>query len=171
MGGSNDPSNLIELTIEEHAEAHRILFEKYGKEEDKFAWLGLSKQLSKVEILAEIRKSSDYKQKHKTAVNNPEYKRKMSERFTGEKHPMFGKIHSQTAKEKIKEARKQQTFTKEQIEKRTKKLFKSIQTPDGIFASRKEASEYYNVDPSTINYWLRTKSQEYYYLRMEKNEK
>ena len=68
MGGSNDPSNLIELTIEEHAEAHRILFEKYGKEEDKFAWLGLSKQLSKVEILAEIRKSSDYKQKHKTAV-------------------------------------------------------------------------------------------------------
>ena len=27
MGGTDDPSNLIELTIEEHAEAHRKLFE------------------------------------------------------------------------------------------------------------------------------------------------
>ena len=29
MGGTDDPSNLIELTVEEHAEAHKILFEKY----------------------------------------------------------------------------------------------------------------------------------------------
>ena len=29
MGGTNDPSNLVELTVEEHAEAHRVLWEKY----------------------------------------------------------------------------------------------------------------------------------------------
>jgi len=42
MGGTNEPSNLIELTIEEHAEAHRILYAKYGKIEDKIAWECLS---------------------------------------------------------------------------------------------------------------------------------
>lgn len=41
MGGSNEPSNLIELTIAEHAEAHRVLFEEHGKIEDKIAWLTL----------------------------------------------------------------------------------------------------------------------------------
>lgn len=40
----------------------------------------------------------------------------------GEKHPMFGKKHSQESIEKIKEKRKQQVFTKESIEKRAKKL-------------------------------------------------
>ena len=61
MGGSDDPSNIIELTVEEHAEAHRVLYELHGKEEDRLAWLGLSKQISKLELLAEIRKSDDIK--------------------------------------------------------------------------------------------------------------
>ena len=34
MGGSDDPSNLIELTREEHALAHKILYEQYGKKEE-----------------------------------------------------------------------------------------------------------------------------------------
>jgi hypothetical protein len=50
IGGSNDPSNLIELTVEQHAEAHRILFEKYGRWEDRLAWLGLSGCISKEEL-------------------------------------------------------------------------------------------------------------------------
>lgn len=31
MGGTDDPSNLVELTVEKHAEAHRQLYEQYGK--------------------------------------------------------------------------------------------------------------------------------------------
>lgn len=42
MGGSADPENLVELSIEQHAEAHKILWEKYGKIEDKIAWECLS---------------------------------------------------------------------------------------------------------------------------------
>ena len=42
MNGTNDPSNLIELTIEEHAEAHKKLWEQYGQWEDYYAWQGLS---------------------------------------------------------------------------------------------------------------------------------
>ena len=49
-GGSDELSNLTELTIEEHAEAHRQLYLRYGHWKDKFAWLGLSKLLTKEEF-------------------------------------------------------------------------------------------------------------------------
>ena len=42
MGGTDDPSNLIELTVEEHAQAHYKLYEEYGKKEDLCAYYMLS---------------------------------------------------------------------------------------------------------------------------------
>lgn len=42
IGGTDDPSNLIELTVEEHAEAHRKLYEEFGRWQDLLAWKGLS---------------------------------------------------------------------------------------------------------------------------------
>lgn len=41
MGGTDDPLNLIKLTIEEHIEAHKKLYEQYGKIEDKLAYMML----------------------------------------------------------------------------------------------------------------------------------
>ena len=55
MGGSDDPSNLIELTVEEHAEAHKKLYEEYGKWQDKIAWEMLSGQIGKEEAILEAR--------------------------------------------------------------------------------------------------------------------
>lgn len=49
MGVTDEPSNLIELTIEEHTEAHRVLFEKHGKWQDKIAWQALSGNIGKEE--------------------------------------------------------------------------------------------------------------------------
>lgn len=46
MGGTNDPSNLIELTPEEHADAHRNLYETYGHWQDYVAWKGLERLFS-----------------------------------------------------------------------------------------------------------------------------
>jgi len=57
MGGSDDPSNIIELSVEEHAAAHKYLYEKYGKLQDKLAWYGLLGILSKEEILEELSKA------------------------------------------------------------------------------------------------------------------
>ena len=54
MGGTDDPDNLVELTVEEHAEAHRKLYEEHGKIEDYYAWKGLSGQMSKIEIIEEM---------------------------------------------------------------------------------------------------------------------
>jgi len=42
MGGSDDPSNLIELSIEEHSRAHLKLYEEFRKKEDLCAYYMLS---------------------------------------------------------------------------------------------------------------------------------
>lgn len=51
QGGTDDLSNLIELTIEDHAIVHRHLWKMYGRWEDKVAWLGLSKQCDKQSLI------------------------------------------------------------------------------------------------------------------------
>jgi hypothetical protein len=77
MGGTDDPNNLIELTIEEHAEAHRLLYEKYGRVQDRRAWLGLSKMMTGKEIINEILK----------APKSEEHKKKISESHKGKPKP------------------------------------------------------------------------------------
>jgi len=52
-GGSDDTENIVELTVEEHAQAHKDLWEKYGKKEDWLAWQGLSKMIDRQEIIKE----------------------------------------------------------------------------------------------------------------------
>ena len=51
MGGTDDPSNLITVTTAQHANLHRILYEVHGKQEDYFAWKGLSGQIDKEEMI------------------------------------------------------------------------------------------------------------------------
>jgi hypothetical protein len=86
-GGTDDPSNLVELTIEEHAEAHRHLYEKYNRWQDRVAWLSLSGIMKDEERIYEILKNSNpggYR-------HTEEAKRKLSEMRKGEKNPMYGK--------------------------------------------------------------------------------
>ena len=51
MGGTDDPSNLVVLSIEDHAQAHLDLYEKYGRWQDELAWKGLSGQINRQEII------------------------------------------------------------------------------------------------------------------------
>jgi hypothetical protein len=104
MGGTDDPSNLVELTIEEHAEAHRKLYEEHGRLQDKRAWLGLAKIMTGEEIIKEIL----------TSPKSEEHKRKISEAHKGKpKHWLIGtrngagnagKPKSEEHKRKIAEA-------------------------------------------------------------------
>ena len=87
MGGSDDPSNLIELTVEEHAEAHKKLYEEHGRQQDLCAWKSLSGQIGKEEI--QLLKSSMGGNGNK------------------------GKPKSATHKAKISAKRHEQVFTKE----------------------------------------------------------
>lgn len=99
MGGTDDPSNLVKLTVEEHAEAHRLLFEHYGSKFDQIAYLVLSKQIGQEEanylkLLGPKNWSTEGKEKLKT----------LARERTGEKNGFFGKTHSEETKQKNREA-------------------------------------------------------------------
>ena len=86
-GGTDDESNLIELTIEEHAQAHRILYETHGRWQDRVAWLSLSGIMNDQERIYEILRNSNpggYK-------HTDQAKQKLSLLRLGELNPMFGK--------------------------------------------------------------------------------
>ena len=57
MGGTDDKSNLILLSIEEHAQAHKDLYEEHGKRQDYVAYRSLLKQMDneeRQEVLSSI---------------------------------------------------------------------------------------------------------------------
>lgn len=62
-GGSDDSYNIVELTIEEHAEEHRKLYEQYGKIEDYCAWQGLIGSMNKQDIFLKLMNSEEIKEK------------------------------------------------------------------------------------------------------------
>ena len=62
MGGSDDPSNIVELTTEEHALAHKKLYEEHGRWQDKVAWKGLAKLIGQEEILIECARRGQIQQ-------------------------------------------------------------------------------------------------------------
>ena len=61
MGGTDDMDNIEELSIEDHAKAHKILYEKYGKWQDRIAWQGLLKLISKKDIIKNVLSESGKK--------------------------------------------------------------------------------------------------------------
>lgn len=85
MGGTDDPSNLVELTIEEHAEAHRKLFEQYHHPEDFAAWKGLSGMMNKHEIIRYLQSEGSI-QRNKKAVENGTHN------FLGDNNPSRRKV-------------------------------------------------------------------------------
>ncbi len=59
MGGTDRKENIVELSIEEHAEAHRKLYEEHGFWQDKCAWLALSQQISIAEAIKMAQQNAD----------------------------------------------------------------------------------------------------------------
>ena len=106
MGGSDDPSNIVELTVSEHADAHGKLYEEYNKREDYLAWKALSAKIGKEEFHIERSKigginnrgnkqSKEHKDKRSKALKGKVYKhsprsketrKKISEALIGNKH-------------------------------------------------------------------------------------
>ena len=84
MGGTDHPSNMVELTIEEHAEAHRKLFEEHGRWQDEIAWKALSGQISNAEAIKMAQRLANTGDK--SPSKRPEVRKKISEANTGKKH-------------------------------------------------------------------------------------
>ena len=88
-GGTNDPSNLILLTIEEHAEAHRKLYEEYNRWQDEVAYRMLSGQISAQEATLEAIKKAQTGRIH--TIEEKEKRRLYS----------LGRKHSEETKKKM----------------------------------------------------------------------
>ncbi len=73
-GGTDDPSNIVFLTVPEHAEAHRVLYEQYGRWQDKLAWQMLSGMINKHECIRIAQQNAD-----KSWMKTPEGKALMKE--------------------------------------------------------------------------------------------
>jgi hypothetical protein len=119
-GGSDDPSNIIRLTVEEHAEAHRLLYEQYGRWQDYVAFKALEGTAPKTELIKMIqsfatkgkKQSIEHIQKRKMfGEKNPMYGKfgELNPMYgkKGELSPNFGKKHSKETKEKISKNHKQ----------------------------------------------------------------
>ena len=76
MGGSNHSSNIVTLSVEEHAEAHRKLYEEHGKWQDKIAADMLSGQIKSDEVRRELCRA---RMLNDNPMNNPESVKKMLE--------------------------------------------------------------------------------------------
>lgn len=81
MGGSDDPSNLVELTVEEHAEAHKELYEVHGHWQDYLAWQGLTKRMACEEVAREAARIANIGK-----CMSPETRAKISAAKKGKKH-------------------------------------------------------------------------------------
>lgn len=125
MGGSNDPSNLKTVTIPEHAEEHRLLYEEHGHWQDYVAWKCLSGQISNAEAVIQSVKHANTgkkwtKEQHEHAKierrarwDNKEYRERCSKNRTGAKNHMFGRTHTEEAKEKISKRHKGKIISEE----------------------------------------------------------
>lgn len=105
MGGSDDPSNLKLVTIEEHALEHKLLWETHRKKEDYIAWQALSGNITQEEARIEAVKSANTGKKQ-----TDEHKRKrVLSRMKTCPQPTLGKKlgpASEERKDKISKANK-----------------------------------------------------------------
>ena len=76
MGGSNHSSNIVVLSVEEHAEAHKKLYEEHGKWQDKIAADMLSGQIKSDEVRRELCRA---RMLNDNPMKNPENVKKVLE--------------------------------------------------------------------------------------------
>ena len=174
MGGSDDPSNLVYLTIEEHANAHKKLYEIYGKTEDYIAWNSLSGQMSDEELWYERSKLGGLSVKglkrSKQSIEN--YKKS----WTSKRKKDVGVKMSQILKGIPKnENHKRNMKGKRPHVNQTgsnNNNAKSVLTPYGIFGSSKDAHRYmidngFNIKYTTMMYKIYNKKDGFSHLQGE----
>ena len=74
-GGTDHPSNIVELTIRQHALAHKKLYKEHGRWQDKVAYLTLSKQITNAEATKQAQIIANKRENKKpsqiaAAINN-----------------------------------------------------------------------------------------------------
>ena len=131
-GGTDDPSNLIELSIEEHAQAHLNLYEQHGDQRDLLAHRMLLGQVTNAEANALLRKLPKTQQ----------HKDKISVAVSGAKNGMYGKKQTEKQKDAVSKAMKGK--------KKNYQVVNNWPTLSGADNPRARAVTYEGVDYPTL---------------------
>lgn len=138
LGGSDEISNIVELTPREHFLAHLLLYRIYpDKHEMVYAFWMMSNRFKNF--------SSRVYEEAKLA-----FSKTISERMCGENHPMFGKNHTKETINKISKKRKEQgnywegkTHTSESKIKMSKSAKNKNMSEEAKDIRNKKMSEYW----------------------------
>jgi len=103
MGGTDDPSNIIMLSVKEHAIAHAKLYLQHGKIEDYLAYKGLRSQIGKEEMFRERSRIGGLNNKGKS--KSKEHCIKISKAHKSNP-PIFNHPHTTESKNKISKSMK-----------------------------------------------------------------
>ena len=106
MGGTDDPSNIKELTVKQHARAHKKLYKTFGKWEDRIAYEMLSGQITHYEANQQKRRLANLGNKNSVGRVNPKWHNLILSKTMKEsrsKHKTMGhfKPHTEETKKKI----------------------------------------------------------------------
>jgi len=131
MGGSDDSSNIVHLTVEEHAEAHKKLYDEFGRWQDLVAWKGLSGRIGKEDIIrltiieSNKARSGEFAG-DKNPSKRPEVRDKISKALRGRVSPTKGMVYTEETKKKQSESGKDWWETHPiEAEHRRKKLIEN----------------------------------------------
>lgn len=152
MGGTDDPSNLILLTVEEHAEAHRKLFEQHGKWQDNVAWKALSGAIGKEEIIYEIHKKMNLGKVASTETREKQAAAKRGRKISSEhaKALHTGRKNSKNSKEHnlvLSRVHTGKKMSEEQIKKSVETRKANNDTTKIASIAGKISAEKYKKDP------------------------
>ena len=87
-GGSDDPSNLVALSVTQHAMWHFAEWQRKGREEDRIAWQGLSKIIGHEEAIRQASGIGGSRSKGRCIP--PEVRKKIGDSHRGTKKKKLG---------------------------------------------------------------------------------
>ena len=176
-GGTDEATNIALLTIEEHALAHKKLYEQYGKWQDLKAWKGLAGILNKndYEYLRNIGKGprkprikgifkhsniTKEKMRNKALGRARTYESKIKQKNSviGNKNHFFGKTHSDEFKKRQSEIKKiTQAGSNNSRAIPVKVVDKNGESYWGCI---KDYADHFNLPKHRVNYFFREYSKD-----------
>lgn len=97
LKGFNSQDNIVRLTLLQHAEAHKWLWEEYNSEKDRLAWMMLSGQMGKEELQRELARMTGKKNKGRKHTTQQNLEKSI--RQLGDRNPFFSHHHTQEFRE------------------------------------------------------------------------
>lgn len=140
MGGSDSPENIAYLSVEDHAEAHRVLWERYNKEEDYIAWKALSGQLTKADSTKKAIINSN-----KTRVVSEKTRLLIGEKSKGRQSKLHY-VTSERTKDKIRQSVKETHYRTDYTKDRRQSYH--IMFPDGSEISTDNLEKFCKLNKS-----------------------